>query len=236
MRENITDTSMIKPHDLYVQQMLETKRRFRAIDRILGAKKPLTLDMEVDNESVFLQIRKIVELITFSAIIADEQRYQRSRQLDSVLNPKDKGDYTLDWKASDILVRLSKISPYFLPRPLGKMTVQSDNVKNFDEPTAKSSHDRLIEIYKTANGFAHIPNPYKANIVELELKKKESARSLLEKDVSYLKSIIWEHAKIGLAWNSVSNPKELDQSESAWLIWFGDKGTDTVRMVLAKAI
>jgi len=68
--------STLKPHELYLQQMVETKRRFRAVDRILGAKKPLTQNEEVDNESAFLQVRRIVELITFSAIISDEQRYQ----------------------------------------------------------------------------------------------------------------------------------------------------------------
>lgn len=216
--------------------MLETKRRFRAIDRILGAKKPLTQNEEVDIESAFLQVRKIVELITFSAIISDEQRYQRSRELDALANPKDKGDYTLDWNAASILTRLSKISPHFLPRPLGEITVQPDGVRHFNETTAKATHDRLISIYKNAGGFAHMPNPYKPNVAELEKKKKETARTELEKEVRYLKSIIWEHAKIGLAWQPDSDPTELDQSESAWLVWFGDKGTDQIRMSLATAV
>lgn len=216
--------------------MLETKRRFRAVDRILGAKKPLTQNEEIDNECAFLQVRKIVELITFSAIVSDAQRYQRSREIDALANPKDKGDYTLDWNAADILIRLSKISPHFLPRPLGEMTTQPDGVKHFNEAAAKATHDRLIAIYKTAGGFAHMPNPYKLNVVELERKKKENARTVLEKEVRYLKSIIWEHAKIGLAWQSDSDPTELDQSETAWLVWFGDKGTDQVRMSLATAV
>jgi len=228
--------STLKPHELYLQQMVETKRRFRAVDRILGAKKPLTQNEEVDNESAFLQVRRIVELITFSAIISDEQRYQRSRELDAEVNPRVKGDYTLDWNAVDILVRLSKISPHFLPRPLGEMTVQSDGVKHFNEAAAKATHDRLIAIYKTASGFAHTPNPYKPNGAELEKKKKETARAVLEKEVAYLKSIIWEHAKIGLAWKSGADPTQLEQSETAWLVWFGDKGTDQIRMLLATAI
>jgi len=227
---------MANPHDLYFQQMLETKRRFIAIDRILGAKKPLTQNEEVDIESAFLQVRKVVELITFSAIVSDEQRYQRSRELDALANPRDRGDYTLDWNAADILTRLSKISPHFLPRPLGEMTVQPDGVTHFNETAAKATHDRLISIYKAAGGFVHIPNPYKHNVAELEKKKKEIARTELEKEVRYLKSIIWEHAKIGLAWQPDSDPTELDQSESAWLVWFGDKGTDQIRMSLATAI
>jgi hypothetical protein len=83
--------------------MLEVKRRFRAIDRILGAKKPLTKNEEVDIESAFLQVRKIVELITFSAIISDEQHYKPYRELDASKSPNDNGDYTLDCNAADIL-------------------------------------------------------------------------------------------------------------------------------------
>ena len=176
---------MAKPHEIYFQQMLETKRRFRAIDRILGAKKPLTQNEEIDNECAFLQVRKIVELITFSAIISDEHRYQRSRELDALVNPKDKGDYTLDWNAANILTRLSKISPYFLPRPLGEITVLPDGVMHFNEATAKATHDQLISIYKTAGGFAHMTNPYKHNVAELEKKKKETARTELEKEVRW---------------------------------------------------
>lgn len=130
-------TAPIQPHELYLQQMMEVKRRFRAIDRILGAKKPLTRDIDIDNESAFLQVRRIIELITFSAIVSDEQRYRRLRELDAAAaSGKDKGDYTADWNAADILVKLSKISPHFLPRPLGPMTVQSDGTKHFNEAAA----------------------------------------------------------------------------------------------------
>jgi hypothetical protein len=51
-----------------------------------------------------------------------------------------------------------------------------------------------------------------------------------------LKSIIWEHAKIGLAWTPEADPVQLEQGESAWLVWFGDKNIDSVEMKLANAI
>lgn len=76
--------SILQPHELYKQQMLEVKRRFRAVDWILGAKKPISRDSEIDCECAFLQIRKIIELIAFSAIVSDKQRYQRSRQLATI--------------------------------------------------------------------------------------------------------------------------------------------------------
>jgi hypothetical protein len=216
--------------------MVEVKRRFHAVVRILGAKKPLTRDLDIDNEFVFLQIRRIIELITFSAIISDERRYQRSRELDAVANTKDKGDYTADWNAADILVRLSKISPHFLPRPLGSIEVKPDGTKHFNEAAAKLTHDRLISIYKTAGGYAHAPNPYKANVADLERQKKAGARTVLVKELAFLKSVTWEHVKIGLTWAPGDDPTQLDSGETAWLVRFGAVGTDKVRMTIATAI
>ena len=216
--------------------MVEVKRRLHAADRILGAKKSLTRNLDIDNEFVFLQVRRIIELITFSAIVSDERRYQRSRELDAMANAKDKGDYTTDWNAADILVRLSKISPYFLPRPLGAMEVKPDGTTHFNEAVAKLTHDRLISIYKTAGGYAHTANPYKANVVELESQKKVKARTTLVKELAFLKSVIWEHAKIGLTWAPGADPTRLHNGETAWLVWFGVVGTDQVRMSLATAV
>src|SRR5450830_1927840 len=108
-----------KSFQIYRRQMVEVKRRMRTIDRILAARKPLSGDLAVDHELGFLQLRKIVELVTFSCIVADEQRYQRSRELDAMGSKRDKGDYALDWNAGDILSKLVKISPHALPRPLG---------------------------------------------------------------------------------------------------------------------
>ena len=228
--------STLQPHELYLSQMVEVKRRFRAADRILGAKKPLTRDADIDNECVFLQMRRIIELITFSAIVSDELRYQRSRELDAMANPKDKGDYTADWNAAKILEKLSKISPYFLPRPLGPMTTQPDGTKHFNEAAAKLTHDRLISIYRTSGGYAHSPNPYKENSQELDRQKKVNARSTLERDMVFLKSVIWDHVKIGLAWTPGANPTQIENSETAWLVWFGNKDNDDVRMSLATAV
>ena len=105
---------------LYRDHMIEVKRRIRAIDRILGAKKPRTLTAEFDNEFMWLQLRQIVELVAYSAIAADEERYAALRQ------EQDKNaDYRIDSKAAKVLKHLSQISPHFLPKSLGGMVPRS---------------------------------------------------------------------------------------------------------------
>ena len=226
----------LKSHDIYLNQMTEVKWRLKATSRILGAKKPLTLSIDADNESAMLQVRKIIELITFSAIVADEQRYQRSRELDAQANQRDHGDYTLDWKAPDILQRLAKISPHFLPRPIGSLVTASDGTAQFTDGKAKITHDRLIELYKTAGGHLHISNPYKVGATDAEKRKRAEARAFLIKEVSWLESVIWDHGKIGLAWDPNSDPHASERPEQAWIVSFGQKQTDHIRMTLATAV
>lgn len=228
--------ALTEPHELYRTQMVEVKRRFRVAARILDSKEPLTGDVDIDNECVFMQVRRIIELITFSAIASDQQRYQRTRELEAEKNTKDKGDYTADWHAPQILKRLNKISHLFLPRTLGQMTVQPDGTKHFDHAlTSLSTHSRLIEIYQSANGYAHTPNPFKKNQVETDKDKRASARVDLQKDLAWLRAVIWNHAKFGLSWSSEDDPAQPAESETVWLIHLEDETTDQVTMALATA-
>jgi hypothetical protein len=224
-----------KPHEIYLAQMIEAKQRFRAAARILGAKKPLTGDMHIEHECAFMQVRKIIELITFSAIVTDEQRYKRSREIETKTNGRDKGDYTTDWNAAEILKRLSKISPHFLPIPLGAMSDLPDGTKHFDRASVKLTHGRLIELYKTVNGYAHAPNPYRPNQAAMAIEKRTNAREILKKELAWLRAVIWDHVKIGLTWVPGDDPNELAGGENAWLVWFGDQRNDQIKMALAQA-
>lgn len=52
-----------KAHERYHVAMVEVKRRLRAVNRILGAKKSRTLTLDTDNEFSWLQVRKVIELV-----------------------------------------------------------------------------------------------------------------------------------------------------------------------------
>lgn len=66
-------------HERYHAAMVEVKQRLRAVSRTLGAKKPRTLTDETDNEFMWLQLRKVVELVAFAGISSDEARYAALR-------------------------------------------------------------------------------------------------------------------------------------------------------------
>lgn len=157
---------------LYRDHMIEVKRRFRSIDRILGAKKPRTLSAEFDDGFMWLQLRQIVELVAYSAIAADEERYAALRR------EQDKNaDYRVDSKPAKVLKHLGQISPHFLPKSLGNMILQPDGTKHSESGAEVAVLDRLLEIHDMAGQNLHAVNPFIDVDVEDRTVRLAGARS-----------------------------------------------------------
>ena len=216
---------------LYKNHMMEAKRRFRAIDRILGAKKPRTFSEEYDNEFMWLQLRMIVELVAFGGITADEARYAALRA-----EAKDNPNYRRDWKAGDILRRLSKITPHFLPRPVGALLQMSDGTNHFLEGDEEQTLERFVDIYELAGEYLHSPTPFDTEALADYYQRRETARERIRVEVEYLKKVLWNHVKIGLAFDvSVDSPMQPANPDNAWIVYFGKPETEEIQMALAKA-
>lgn len=214
---------------LYKNSMIEVKRRFRAIDRILGAKKPRTLNAEFDGEFMWIQVRKLVELVAFGGIMADESRYAAIRA-----EAKDNPDYRRDWKVGSILKKLAEVTPHYLPMPIGELRQLEDGTKNFAAGEEKQTLERFIAIYDLAGDYLHVPNPFDIEGLADFQQRLDDCRVNLAREVEYLKQVIWRHAKLGLAFDAASDkPREVANSERAWIIDFGRGEVDDVQMVLA---
>lgn len=216
---------------LYRDHMIEVKRRFRAIDRILGAKKPRTLTAEFDDEFMWLQLRQIIELVAYSAIAADKERYAALRQ------EQDKNaDYRVDSKAAKVLKHLSQISPHFLPKSLGVMVPLADGTKHFESGPEVAVLERFLNIHDTAGQHLHAINPFnEEDVKDLKL-RIAAARQQIGTEASYLKGVLWDHAKVGLQFQPGASPRELKNAEQAWIVKFGAPDTDGIQMMLAKGI
>jgi hypothetical protein len=221
-----------KAHERYHVAMVEVKRRLRAVNRILGAKKSRTLTLDTDNEFSWLQVRKVIELVAFAGISSDEARYAALR-----MEAKDNPDYTRDWKVGDILKRLSKITPHFLPIPIGSVQVMGDGLWHFNEGKEKQTLERFVEIYERAGEHLHVPNPFGEVSLEQHQQLVTSSRKQLYKDVLYLTSVLWTHAKVGLEFDPKDDePRGAANPISAWLVQLGKPETEEVRVVLAEGI
>jgi hypothetical protein len=222
----------IAPH-LYKNTMIEVKRRFLAIDRILGTKKgkPRTLNEEFDNEFMWLQVRKIIELVAFGGVMADEQRYAAIRA-----EAKDNPDYKRDWKVGSILKKLAEITPHYLPVPIGDLLPLPDGRNHFLKGDEEQTLERFVTIYNDAGDHLHVPNPFAFETLADFQRRLETSRECLKVEVRYLKKVLWNHAKIGLEFDGVTDsPRHVGNPDTAWIVHFGKPQAEEISMVLAKA-
>ena len=231
-------SSMTQPYDIYRTHMVEFKLRLNHAERIASAKSPITGLSALDAEFCFLQIRRLIELITFSAALRDEGRYKRLRELQRIENQRDHGDHSKDWEAPEILKRLSEISLHSLPIPIKRIGQLGTSELQIDLVDVSVTHGRLIEIYKKCGGYLHARNPLGkdfARLVEVERKKYEGAHAEIRRCLAFFRKLMWHHAAISLDWSDELNPRDLADPRAAWLVDFGGEGTQEVSMTLADA-
>src|ERR1700731_738919 len=61
----------------------------------------------IDKELVFLQLRKILELLAFASLTANREKYAAAHK-----------KFATFWRAKDMLQDLEKVNPDFYPRPV----------------------------------------------------------------------------------------------------------------------
>ncbi len=231
--------SVVAPHVIYQTHMAEAKARILAAERILNSPMTVSEHRNLDLEFCFLQIRRIIEAVTFGAMIREEQRYTKLRGLQKEANARDHGNSSKDWQAPEILKRLVALSPHALPRPLSKPTRHSSGLVEFQGQNITVNHDRLIDLYARSGGYLHAKNPLSDDfsiLVEVERKKYNQAPAEATKALDFLRKLLWNHAAITLDWTDLDDPMSLDNPRLAWIVDFGqDEGHD-VSLVLASAV
>jgi hypothetical protein len=218
--------------------MSEFKLRLTHCEKVANAPSPLLGLPALDSEFCFLQIRRMIELVAFSSVLRDEDRYKRLREIQRQENSRDHGDHSRDWEAPEILRRLAQISPYCLPIPLKPLTRGGAAVLNFDRKNISVTHGRLIEIYGICGGFLHGKNPFNKdykNLVENERKKYADAYKEIKKSLAYFRKLMWYHAAVSLEWKPDDDPKSPANPKAAWIVDFGADEEFTVNMTIAKA-
>ena len=169
--------------------------------------------------------------MAYSAIAADEQRYAALRR-----EQDNNSDYRVDSKPAKVLQHLSKISPHFLPKSMGKMVVQPEGLKGFEQGAEVAVLERFLAIHDTAGQHLHAINPFNNEYVKDKEARLAVARQRIETETSYLKGVLWDHVKIGLQFQSGAPPRELENAEQAWIVKFGRPDVDDLQMLLATGI
>ncbi|WP_124522284.1 MULTISPECIES: hypothetical protein [unclassified Burkholderia] len=232
-------TVAVPPHEIYRTHMLELKLRLRRTEAVAKATSAVTGLAALDAEFCFLQIRRMIELVTFSAALREETRYRKLREIQRVERPRDHGDPTKDWEAAEILKRLSEISAHSLPIPIKAISGTGPGTWHIDRSATSVTHGRLIEIYKKCGGFLHAKNPIGRSFptfVEEERARYDCAPTEIQRCLQFLRELVWRHAVVSLEWFDDLDPREPANPQAAWLVDLGDEDQQSISIVLAEAM
>ena len=149
-----------KSLNLYVQQLKEIKLRTSAIGGI--AEGRFSTPYPATNiEFVYLQYRKILELIALSSLVANKEEYEKIER-----------EFAKEWNAKKILKKLKTINPDFYPRPSRQIRDPKKSGHFTLEPIKSGylTQDNFVELYNLSSTLIHARNPF-ASEIDLECYK-----------------------------------------------------------------
>jgi len=130
--------------------MAEVKARSRLIDEI-GEGRVSVFPQPARVEFVYLQFRKILELIAMGSLLANSKAFGQVQ-----------ANIQRYWNAKDLLKDIHGINPDFYPRPIIQEPSQRRGVKIdwLDRPDDYLTKDRFITLYDRCGSILHARNPF----------------------------------------------------------------------------
>ena len=140
---------MILDAKKYCQCMEEVRHRASLIGSFIASGGSFGSNLH-DYEVVCLHLRKILELIAFSALTANKEEYSKIHN-----------DYSKKWNAKRLLKSIGKLNPDFYPQPVEYAGIIDGGVKHFKEvETGFLNKEDWIKLYDLCSKALHVWNPY----------------------------------------------------------------------------
>jgi hypothetical protein len=146
----------------YCVMMAEIKTRWRLV-KIVGEGRVSGFPPAVRVEFVYLQFRKILELIAMGSLLAN------SRVLGQVQSKIQRY-----WNAKNLLKDIQAINPDFYPKPIVQKPSQRPgiNVDWLDRSGGYLTKDRFVTLYDKCGSILHAHNPFARQQDYLVLEKE----------------------------------------------------------------
>ena len=147
----------------YIEQMEEIKRRLETIEKLVDI-SIARLYLPVVTESVYLQFRKILELIAMASLVVNKEAIEEFGKGMQKLSG--------EWNGYKILKRVEAINPKFYPVPVVEKPSNDPRVKvKLENKTIGFlSKDMFSELYnKKCRRILHAENPLKEQTNYTEL-------------------------------------------------------------------
>ena len=133
----------------YLRCMEEVQDRLRLVKSVTSRKLSTGREF-ADAEFVFLQLRKVLELIAFASLTANKETYSAAH-----------AKFATHWNAKWMLADLEKVNPEFYPMPVGKPQEQADGIKHFPVVSGEFlAKDDFILLYDKCGEVLHARNPF----------------------------------------------------------------------------
>ena len=138
----------------YCGVMEEVKLRMAVIDFFLFGQGN-AMYMPTTLETVCLQLRKILELVAFSSLIANKAAYSSAYK-----------DFAKHWNAGELLKSLARINPQFYPHPVVEAPTDKPAVKHElkDRDSDYLTKNEFADVYGRCGVIMHAANPYGSGI------------------------------------------------------------------------
>jgi hypothetical protein len=134
---------------LYLKCMWEARDRISLISSVVARQITIGRD-DFAAELIFLQFRKVLELIAFASLTANRVKYSAAH-----------ARFAEHWRAKDMLKELAKVNPDFYPMPLKPPVLQEDGIKHFPAVTEGFlTKDDFEVLYGHAGDILHARNPF----------------------------------------------------------------------------
>jgi hypothetical protein len=132
----------------YCNLMEDIKRRLKAADDIGMATGPVPLI--VRTESMYLQIRKTLELIAFGSLVSNQEEFSKVH-----------AKFSRYWNAGELFRDLERINSLFYPVPKIEIPPEQSQQRQLaDKVGGYLTKDEFIALYGRCGDLLHERNPY----------------------------------------------------------------------------
>lgn len=144
--------------EIYVGYIAEVRAKRDVIQDFIDGRATTGVEAYND-EFVFLQLRKTLELIAFASLTANKDVY-------SAVYEK----FAEHWRVKAMLDYLEKVNPDFYPDPHDPPQETAPGVKHFPKPSDNyMTKCDFVILYNAASHFLHARNPFTAKPSQIDI-------------------------------------------------------------------
>jgi hypothetical protein len=147
---------------IYANSMAQIRFRINFIKKMMRGECQITEEDQF-SEIIFVQFRKVLELIAFASLSANKEKYSEVHF-----------NFAKHWKAKAMLAEMATMNPNFYPSPVRPDATNLGH-KFIEVTDGFLTQDDFVCLYQHSSEVLHVRNPYREgdNIIDIKLSLTE---------------------------------------------------------------